>query len=121
LVTGTSAAGAAGNSDIAQLVDVFGDSINEVVTTMVTNGYSRTQEYEADSMAMSLLDLAGYEPSSLIDVLKVLEKTQSSRPGGFNKTHPSPTDRITNAQKTVGNYNVPDTRSFRVSRYAAVK
>jgi len=121
LVTGTSAAGAAGNSDIAQLVDVFGDSINEVVTTMVTNGYSRTQEYEADSMAMSLLDLAGYEPSSLVDVLKVLEKTQSSHPGGFNKTHPSPTDRITNAQKTVGKYNVPDTRSFRASRYAAVK
>jgi len=121
LVTGTSAAGAAGNRDIAQLADVFGDSVNEVVTTMVTNGYSRTQEYEADSMAMSLLDLAGYEPSSLIDVLKVLEKTQSSHPGGFNKTHPSPTDRITNAQKTVGNYKVPDTRSFRVSRYAAVK
>jgi predicted Zn-dependent protease len=121
LVTGTSTAGAAGNSDIAQLVDVFGDSVNEVVTTMVTNGYSRAQEYEADSMAMSLLALAGYEPSSLVEVLKVLEKTQSSHPGGFNKTHPSPTDRITNAQKTVGNYNVPDTRSFRASRYAAVK
>ena len=121
LITGTSAAGAAGNSDIAQLVDVFGDSINEVVTTMVTNGYSRTQEYEADSMAMSLMDLAGYEPSSLVDMLKTLEKTQSSHPGGFNKTHPSPTDRITNAQKTVGNYKVPDTRSFRAARYAAVR
>jgi len=121
LITGTSAAGAAGNSNIAELVNIFGDSINEVVTTMVTNGYSRTQEYEADSMAMSLMDLAGYEPSSLVDMLKTLEKTQSSHPGGFNKTHPSPTDRITNAQKTVGNYNVPDTRSFRTSRYAAVR
>jgi len=121
LITGTSAAAAAGNSDIAQLVDVFGDSINEVVTTMVTNGYSRTQEFEADSMAMSLMDLAGYEPSSLVDMLKTLEKTQSSHPGGFNKTHPSPTDRITNAQKTVGKYNVPDTRGYRASRYAAVK
>jgi beta-barrel assembly-enhancing protease len=121
LVTGTSAAGAAGNKNISELVDIFGDSINEVVTTMVTNGYSRTQEYEADSMAMSLMDLAGYEPSSLVDMLKTLEKTQSSHPGGFNKTHPSPTDRIANAQKTVGNYNVPDTRSFRTSRYAAVR
>jgi len=122
LITGTSAAAAAaGNSNIADLVDIFGDSINEVVSTMVTNGYSRTQEYEADSMAMSLMDLAGYEPSSLVDMLKTLEKTQSSHPGGFNKTHPSPTDRITNAQKTVGKYSVPDTRSFRASRYAAVK
>jgi len=121
LITGTSAAGVAGNSDIAQLVDIFGDSINEVVSTMVTNGYSRTQEYEADSMAMSLMALAGYEPSSLVDMLKTLEKTQGSHPGGFNKTHPSPTDRITNAQKTVGNYNVPDTRGFRTSRYTAVR
>jgi predicted Zn-dependent protease len=121
LITGTSAAGAAGNSTISDLVNVFGDSINEVVTTMITNGYSRTQEYEADSIAMSLMDLAGYEPSSLVDMLKTLEKTQSSHPGGFNKTHPSPTDRITNAQKTVGNYNVPDTRSYRASRYAAVR
>jgi len=121
LITGTSAAGAAGNSNISDLVGIFGDSISEVVTTMVTNGYSRTQEYEADSVAMSLMDLAGYEPSSLVDMLKTLEKTQSSHPGGFNKTHPSPTDRITNAQKTVGKYDVPDTRSFRASRYAAVK
>jgi predicted Zn-dependent protease len=121
LVTGTSAAGAAGNKNISELVDVFGDSINEVVTTMVINGYSRSQEYDADSMAMVLLDLAGYEPSSLLDVLRVLEKTQSSHPGGFNKTHPSPAQRIANAEKTVGNYSVPDTRSFRASRYAAAK
>jgi predicted Zn-dependent protease len=103
------------------MVDVFGDSVNEVVTTMVTNGYSITQEYDADSMALSLMDLAGYEPESLVDMLKTLEKTQSSHPGGFNKTHPTPAQRIASAQKTVGNYNVPDTRSYRVQRYAAVK
>jgi predicted Zn-dependent protease len=122
LVTGTSAASAAaGNYNLSEMVDIFSDSINEVVTTMVTNGYSRSQEYDADSMAMSLMELAGYEPSSLVDVLRVLERTQSSHPGGFNKTHPTPAQRITNAQRTVGNYNVPDTRSFRAPRYATVK
>jgi predicted Zn-dependent protease len=121
LVTGTSAASAAGNNNLSEMVDIFGDSINEVVTTMVTNGYSRTQEYDADSMAMSLMELAGYEPGSLLDMLNVLEKTQSSHPGGFNKTHPTPAQRIANAQKTVGKYNVPDTRSYRVQRFAAVK
>jgi len=121
LVTGTSAAGAAGNNTLSDMVNIFGDSINEVVTTMVTNGYSRSQEYDADSMALSLMDLAGYEPSSLVDVLRSLEKTQSSHPGGFNKTHPTPAQRIANAQKTVGKYNVPDTRSYRAPRYAAVK
>lgn len=110
---------AAGNYNLSEVVDAFSDSINEIITTMVTNGYSQTQEFEADTNAMKLLALAGYEPSSLIDVLRVLEKTQSSHPGGFNKTHPSPTQRIANAQKTVGNYKVADTRSFRQARYAA--
>jgi len=102
------------------MVDVFNNSISEIITTMVTNGYSQSQEFDADSKALELLAWAGYEPSSLIDVLKVLEKTQSSHPGGFNKTHPTPTQRIANAQQTVGNYQVPDTRSYRVARFNAV-
>jgi predicted Zn-dependent protease len=119
LITGTSAAGAAGNTTVSQLADTFGDSINEIVSTLVTNGYSRSQELDADSFAMSLMSLAGYEPSSMIDMLQVLERNQSSRPGGFNNTHPTPTQRISNARTTVGNYDVPDTRSFRQARYTA--
>ena len=122
VVTGSSAASAAaGSYNLSEMVDVFNDSINEVITTMVTNGYSQTQEFEADTMALQLLALAGYEPSSLVDVLRVLEKNQAGKPGGFNKTHPTPAQRITNAQKTVGNYKVTDTRSFRQGRYSAVK
>jgi predicted Zn-dependent protease len=121
LITGTSAASAAGNTTVSQLADTFGDSVNEIVSTLVTNGYSRTQELDADSFAMSLMSLAGYEPSSMIDMLQVLERNQGSRPGGFNNTHPTPTQRISNAQNTVGNYDVPDTRSFRQARYAAVR
>jgi len=121
IVTGTSAASAAaGNYNLSEMVDVFNDSINEIITTMVTNGYSQSQEFEADTMAMELMALAGYEPSSLIDVLRALEKNQPGKPGGFNKTHPTPTQRVASAQKTVGNYNVNDTRSFRVARFKAV-
>ena len=121
LVTGTSAASAAGNSTVSELTNTFGDSVSEIVTTIVTNGYSQAQELDADSVAMSLMSLAGYEPSSLVEMLQALEKNQSSHPGGFNKTHPTPAQRITNAQRTVGSYNVEDTRSFRVPRYAAVR
>jgi predicted Zn-dependent protease len=119
LITGTSAASAAGNTTVSQLADTFGDSVNEIVSTMVSSGYSRTQELDADSYAMVLMSLAGYEPSSMIDMLQVLERNQSSRPGGFNNTHPTPTQRISNARNTVGNYDVPDTRSYRQPRYAA--
>ncbi|MCL2318996.1 MAG: M48 family metalloprotease [Treponema sp.] len=122
VVTGTSAASAAaGSYNLGEMTDIFSQSVGEIITTMVVNGYSQSQEFDADATAMSLLALAGYEPSSMIDMLKVLEKNQSAHPGGFNKTHPTPTARIANAQKTVGNYSVTDTRSYRVARFSAVK
>lgn len=110
-----------GPSQLAKATDIFGDAVGEAVTTMVTNGYSRDQEFEADSKALELLSLAGYEPSSLLDMLRVLEKNQSGHPGGFNNTHPSPKDRSDKVQGLLSKYKVPDTRSFREARYKAVK
>ena len=118
VVTGTSAAGAA--LDMPELQSIFNESVNEIITTMMNNGYSQTQEFEADTMAMDLLALAGYEPSSLLDMLRSLERNQSGQRGGFNRTHPTPAQRITNAQKTAGSYNIADTRSFRRTRYEAI-
>ena len=112
---------AASGLEIAEVLDTFTGSINDMVSTMVTKGYSRSQEYDADSVAMSLLALAGYEPSSLLDMLRVLEKEQAGHKGGFNNTHPTPAQRITNANKTVKNYSVTDTRTYRASRFAAAK
>jgi predicted Zn-dependent protease len=120
LVTGSSAAGAAG-LDLAELTDIFDESVEEIVTTMVNNGYSQTQEFDADNNALSLMAAAGYEPSALISMLQVLEKNQGSHAGGFNKTHPTPARRITNARLGLGKYKVPDTRAYRQSRYTRVK
>jgi predicted Zn-dependent protease len=120
LVTGSSAAGAAG-MNLAELTDVFDESVGEIVTTMVNNGYSQTQEFDADNNALALMAAAGYEPSALISMLQVLEKNQGSHPGGFNKTHPTPARRITNARLSLGKYKVPDTRAYRQPRYTRVK
>ena len=117
IVTATSATSAATGYDVVELTNTFGLSVNEIITTMVTNGYSREQEFEADTTAMSLMAMAGYEPSSLLDMLRVLEKNQSGKPGGFNKTHPTPAQRITNAEKTSGSFKVQDTRSYREARF----
>jgi predicted Zn-dependent protease len=123
LVTGSSAAGAAGmkNTSLAELTDIFNESVSEIVTTMVNNGYSQTQEFDADTNALSLMAGAGYEPSSLISMLKVLEKNQAGQSGGFSKTHPTPARRISNANISVGRYRVQDTRVFRQDRYSRTK
>jgi len=119
LVTGTSAAGVAAGMDVNQLTDVFNESVGEIVQTLVNNGYSKTQEYDADNTALSLMASAGYNPHGLIDMLKELKTAQSKTSGGFNKTHPTPEQRIANAEKSVGKYRDVDNRASRQGRFNA--
>ncbi|MCL2231181.1 MAG: M48 family metalloprotease [Treponema sp.] len=117
VVTGVSAAGAVAGMDVTQLTAAFNESVGEVVQTMVTNGYSQTQEFEADNTAMSLMAGAGYNPSGLIDMLRALGSVQTTG-SGFGRTHPTPAQRIANAERTVRNYPVTDI-SVRQARFAA--
>jgi predicted Zn-dependent protease len=119
IVTGLAAGGAAANYDVNELTDIFSESVGEIVQTLVNNGYSQTQEFEADKTALSLLASAGYNPSGLIDMLRELNRNQNRSTGGFNKTHPSPASRIANAEKTVNLYKVDDTVRYRRNRFAA--
>jgi len=121
LVTGTSAAGAYAGIDVNELTDIFNETVGEIVTTMVNNGYSQSQEFDADTAALSLLAGAGYNPSGLIDMLKELQKTQVEHPGGFNKTHPTPEKRLASAQKALSKLRVTDTSSYRQARFNAVR
>ena len=114
-------ASSAGYGNSAQVIDLFGDVVGDALNTMVSKGYSRDQEYDADGKALELLSLAGYQPSSLLDMLRALEKNQPGTKGGFNSTHPSPAQRIENVQKKLSGYSVPDTRSYREARYNAAK
>jgi len=117
LVTGSAAASAAG-MNITQLTDVFKESVGEIFQTMVSSGYSQVQEFEADTTAMSLMAAAGYKPQGLIDMLNALKSVQTSS-SGFGKTHPTPAQRITNAEKTVKTHRVADTSSSRTTRFTA--
>ncbi|MCL2808921.1 MAG: M48 family metalloprotease [Treponema sp.] len=119
LVTGTSAAGAATGMDVNELTNVFNESVGEIVQTLIQNGYSREQELEADTMAMKLMADAGYNPSALIEMLRVLNTAQTSG-SGFGRTHPTPAQRITNAERTAGNHIVTDNTSARQNRFAVM-
>jgi predicted Zn-dependent protease len=121
LITGTSAAGALGNNDVKELANVMDESVNEIITTLIDKGYSRDQEFDADTAALALLAAAGYEPSSLVTMLRLLERNQGSRAGGFTKTHPSPAQRIANVDGSLPKFKVPDTRPYRVERYGRIR
>lgn len=111
--------GAAAGMDVNELTSVFNESVGEIVQTMVNSGYSQTQEFDADNTAMSLMASAGYNPQGLLEMLRSLGTGGGS---GFGKTHPTPEQRIKNAEKSVGKYNVANNSSFRQARFgAAVK
>jgi predicted Zn-dependent protease len=106
---------AGGNSDAAKRLAYFRGSVNKAADTMMKDGYSQAQEFEADHEAVVLLASSGYNPGALAEVLKVLQRTQSSQRGGFNTTHPSPAERISNVERL--RYRTTDTGRYRVSRF----
>jgi beta-barrel assembly-enhancing protease len=117
LVTGTAAAGTAGGMNVKQLTEALNDSFMDIVQTLVSNGYSQDQEFDADNTALSLMTGAGYNPSGLINMLMALGSLQTDD-SGFGKTHPSPAQRIANAQKSVEKYKVTNTSDSRQKRFA---
>jgi predicted Zn-dependent protease len=121
LVTGTSAAGALGNADIKELAGIMDESVNEIIATLIDKGYSRDQEFDADTAALALLAAAGYEPSALVTMLRLLEQNQQDQAGGLTKTHPSPAQRITNVNGSLPKFKVPDTSSYRMERYGRIR
>lgn len=94
------------NGNIAAVTGIFGDSVNQVVDTLLVSGYSRSKEYEADAYAHTLLVRAGYDPKALVQVLKTIEAgKKGAQSSGWYKTHPDPDDRISKLEdmKTPSN------------------
>jgi predicted Zn-dependent protease len=111
---------AAREASLSERKTLFDNAVRNMVTTLVVNGYTQDQEFQADIYAVKLLALAGYSPASMVDVLTILQKTTGT--GGFNGTHPSPTLRIANVRQELTRnkqrYQAQDTGSFRSSRFA---
>jgi len=110
---------AVGGNNAKELASIMSDSANEVVATMVVNGFSPAQELEADATALSLLASAGYQPSGIVEMLQSLKQKQQVSQG-FGKTHPSPDTRLSSVNRNLGKYKVADTRSYRIPRYSNI-
>lgn len=101
----------------AELTELFGDSVTQVFDALIKNGYSRSQEYEADAYAAELLKRTGYASKSLITMLTALEGQKASS-GGWYDTHPAPGKRIDELETAVKN-EPAETAGFktRTARY----
>lgn len=84
------------NADLQKLTEVFDDSVKDVVGALITSGYSREAEQEADVSGREFLRLAGYDPQALTRVLSHMDEAAAT--GGMFATHPAPKER----QSTLG-------------------
>ncbi len=104
---------------ISTLTSVFEDSITDITSTMINNGYSRSFEQEADKAAVTILKRVGYNPNGLVAMLKTMKTKLKPGAKDFAKTHPSPESRIEDVQKLIGEYakvTVPKARQARFKR-----
>ena len=64
--------------------------------------YGRDDELEADRMGVKLMTQAGYDPRSLIEVMRVLEEASGGEaPPEFMSTHPNPGNRAQAIERAI--------------------
>ncbi|WP_420266099.1 M48 family metalloprotease [Candidatus Magnetominusculus dajiuhuensis] len=117
-VMGSEAARQYTPGEVSQLLNVFEGSIDDVVKSLVTSGYSKAQEYAADESALVYLRASGYNPAALKDVLKNLQSKSTPTGGGVFKTHPSTEDRIAKVNERLTEYRVTDFFKIRSKRFS---
>jgi predicted Zn-dependent protease len=78
--------------DQQKLVALFDGSIDDIVQTLITSGYSRDAEVAADQLGRQFLAGTGYDPQALTRVLAKMDAQGGA--GGMFATHPAPKDRL---------------------------
>lgn len=89
------------SDEVQQLTTAFEGSISDITSTLMTSGYSRRAEREADRAAVTIMRRVGYNPAALVRMLE--EMDQRLEPGGldFAATHPPPRNRIREIQQWI--------------------
>ncbi|MBD3369607.1 M48 family metalloprotease [Candidatus Fermentibacteria bacterium] len=91
---GTEAAERWGSDQVREISEQYGDVVEDITSNLVTKGYSRESEKQADSLAVNILDKSGYDPNALERVLERMSLIDERSGPGFWQTHPSPEDRL---------------------------
>jgi predicted Zn-dependent protease len=69
-------------------------SLTPIAGALITSGYSRQEEYDADRHGVDLLRGAGYSKELMINTLTWLLQTEGGSGGGFLASHPGTQERI---------------------------
>jgi beta-barrel assembly-enhancing protease len=77
-------------------------AVAAMIGQLVNMRFGRQDELEADRLGVRLSSEAGYDPRSLIALMKILqESSQGNRPPEFFSTHPNPENRIQRIEAAI--------------------
>ncbi len=71
---------------------------------LISKGYSREDELEADRLGMRYAQRAGYQPLGMVSFLELLQQLQQSEPSSvltIFQTHPAVSERIIRARQEI--------------------
>lgn len=104
---------------LAQLTDIFEDTLGDIAEKLIERGYDRKYEYEADKLSVKTSVRTGYDANGLLDFLgTMVDDTSGESAKGWFKTHPSAKDRIGRAQKEILSIStMPAENNARTSRF----
>ena len=69
-------------------------ALSPIAGQLISNGYSRREEYQADAHGAQLLQRIGSSKQVMIDTLQWLIQVEGGSSGGFFATHPATAERI---------------------------
>lgn len=55
-----------GSGGLSQIAGVFEKSVDDIIKTLVVNGYARKQELEADEKAVRIMAASGYDKKAMM-------------------------------------------------------
>jgi predicted Zn-dependent protease len=77
-------------------------AVAAMIGQLVDMRFGRQDELEADRLGVRLSSAAGYDPRSMITLMKILEESsKGNQPPEFFSTHPNPENRIERIQQAI--------------------
>ncbi len=94
--------------ELSQVSNLFIQAIDSVFDTVAVNGYSDSQELEADKAALTYLVRSGYDPSALLNYRTRLTENDGSASVVKVETNPSPFERVENIKLNLPPVRIND-------------
>jgi predicted Zn-dependent protease len=87
---------------VGTATDVGGARMAAAIGQLLNMQYGRSDELESDKLGVVFMAQAGYDPRSLIGVMRILEEASGgARQPEFMSTHPSPGNRVAQIEQTI--------------------